>query len=130
MRVQFLQRLVGAAEGRAALSALVLRDVDQLRRGRYPPLYSGAVRYRTSRGERGHWKTLRELMESGFGDCADLAAARVAELIVSGEDRRARPVVRSTKRSGLYHVVVRRKDGSIEDPSKILGMKGVEQWES
>lgn len=123
MRVRFTQYLEGPAEGRDALAALVLRNLGQLRRQRFPPLYQSRIRYKTGRAARAHWQTLRELHRSGSGDCADLAAARVAELRHSGEDRAAVAVPKRTGRKNLYHVIVVRGDGRIEDPSRALGMQ-------
>jgi len=76
--------------------------------------------------------------ESGFvylpehdvtvSNCEDLACYRVAELRVrSGESCKpyiSWQIVKSAKYGSftLYHIRVLRKDGSIEDPSKILGM--------
>jgi len=58
----------------------------------------------------------------GWGDCDDLAPYAAATLRVTGEDRGARAVV---KRSGpkKWHAVVRRSDGSIDDPSLEAGMR-------
>jgi len=50
-----------------------------------------------------------------------LACWRAAELRQHGE--RARVLVKQVK-PRLFHVVVLRQDGTIEDPSKRLGMKG------
>jgi len=62
-----------------------------------------------------------EVMRHRFGDCEDLSAWRVAELRLGGV--RAIPwVVQSGNR--LYHVQVRYPDGTIEDPSRRLGMRG------
>ena len=52
----------------------------------------------------------------------DLSVYRVGELWVAGE-RAARPKVIDV-RPGLKHCVVLRADGTIEDPSKRLGMNG------
>lgn len=59
-----------------------------------------------------------------FGDCKDLACARAAELTVK-YNIRAVPIVRRRWLSlefALYHVVVQYPDGTIEDPSALLGM--------
>jgi hypothetical protein len=51
------------------------------------------------------------------GDCDDLVIWRIAELLFSGE-RVPRPQVR---RAGVrMHVLVRRANGQLEDPSRIL----------
>lgn len=59
----------------------------------------------------------------GWGDCDDLAPWHAAGLRVTGEDPGARAIV---KRSGKkrWHALVRRSDGSIDDPSLDAGMPG------
>lgn len=57
-------------------------------------------------------------------DCDDLAPWRAAELILgrhAPRDRGARAVAIPSPGIG-WHVVVKRSDGRIEDPSKVLGM--------
>lgn len=57
-------------------------------------------------------------------DCDDLAPWRAAELILGRHGPRdpgARAVAIPSPGIG-WHVVVRRSDGTIEDPSKVLGM--------
>lgn len=56
-----------------------------------------------------------------WGDCDDLAPYHAASLRHSGEDPGATAIV---KRTGpkLWHAVVRRSDGTIDDPSKRAGM--------
>lgn len=63
------------------------------------------------------------IAKRGHGDCDDWAPLAAATRRVTGEDPGARAVVR---KSGLkkWHAVVRRSDGSIEDPSKEAGMPG------
>jgi hypothetical protein len=61
------------------------------------------------------------VFKRGWGDCDDLAPYHAASLRNSGEDPAATAIV---KRTGpkLWHAVVRRGDGSIDDPSKRAGM--------
>jgi len=88
----------------------------------YEPIYSGRIRYRREPlGRDEDWKDADRLVRDGYGDCEDLAAARVGELIASNTDPGARPHAYRTK-PGSMHVVVRRGDGSLEDPSAQLGM--------
>lgn len=57
----------------------------------------------------------------GWGDCDDLAPMRAAELRVSGQDPGAAAIaVPSGPRK--WHAIVRRSDGSTEDPSVQAGM--------
>jgi hypothetical protein len=57
----------------------------------------------------------------GHGDCDDLAPAHAASLRASGKDPGARAeVIRSGPH--LWHAIVKRSDGSTDDPSKAAGM--------
>lgn len=58
-------------------------------------------------------------MRDGYGDCEDLAAARVAELRVKAGIK-AVPWLK--KKGKIWHVLVRYPDGTLEDPSRKLGM--------
>lgn len=105
----------------AALEGLTRLDETLLGEADYPPLYESGVRYRAEPRE--VWRHVGHVLAEGWGDCEDLAAWRAAELRVSGEDPDAAV---GTYRSGArrYHAIVVRGDGSIEDPSRKLGMKG------
>jgi len=61
------------------------------------------------------------VMKRRWGDCDDLAPCHAASLRASGEDPGATAIV---KRSGpkTWHAVVKRSDGSIDDPSRRAGM--------
>lgn len=109
--------LTGALEGLTAQNAAWLAGHPSA-----PPLYESGVRYRRERRGQEEWRTLPELLASGHGDCEDLATARAAELNVSGEDPDAYALARPTRKRGLWHIVVARGDGTIEDPSRVLGM--------
>jgi hypothetical protein len=110
-----------------ALACTVALNLHQMQRRRMPPLYQSGVRYRREQClvpsapetcER--FLTYAQLLVERFGDCDDLSSARVAELICSGEDPRARARV---YRSGAgFHAIVVRGNGAIEDPSALLGM--------
>jgi hypothetical protein len=86
-----------------------------------PALYESGVRYAREPAGRERWQLPSETRAIGRGDCEDLAVWRVAELRARGE--KAKLLLR---RSGdrLWHAMVRRGNGSIEDPSKRLGMRG------
>lgn len=64
-----------------------------------------------------------KVLGRGHGDCDDLAPWHAASLRATGEDKGARAIV---KRSGpkRWHAVVKRSDGSIDDPSISAGMPG------
>lgn len=74
-----------------------------------------------------HWQTyeqvVRDVTELGRtdADCEDLASMVAAEYRVTGEDPRATVYVYRTG-PRMSHVVVRRGDGRLEDPSLAAGM--------
>lgn len=113
----------------AALEALVSLDRVYLRsHPSTPALYQAGVRYLRDVDERDQgrpaaelWYTIPDVLRSGGADCKCLAAWRVSELREAGEAARVY-VVHPAPR--LWHIQVRRSDGSIEDPSAILGMRG------
>lgn len=88
-------------------------------------LYRSGVRYRQEKDTEA-WLDIPHVLENGWGDCEDLAAWRVAELRNRGV--KAKPYLKwySHPDQGitLYHVLVKLPNGTIEDPSKMLGMKG------
>lgn len=105
----------------AALAALqTLNELWLLRHPETPRLYESGVRYQPEHATE-EWLTWPDILSRGVADCEDLAAARASELRVSGEDRGARAV---SYQSGpkLWHAVVLRGDGTVEDPSLELGM--------
>lgn len=105
----------------AAVTGLVLINCVQLQTLKLLPLYASGVRYRREPVGRESWLTIGELYARGFGDCEDLAAARCAELRHAGE--KATIFVKLVNPT-LMHIMVRRQDGALEDPSKMLGMGG------
>ncbi len=65
-----------------------------------------------------------------WGDCDDLAPWRCAELREQGEKAKIKVQWKRTRSgSKLFHIVVRRANGTIEDPSKRLGM-GSPHWKN
>lgn len=86
------------------------------------PLYESGVRYRfEKRGET--WRDYCSTLAAGFGNCKEFVAWRLAELWHQGYDAAPLSIVQDLGRGSiLFHVVVRHSDGSIEDPSKALGM--------
>jgi hypothetical protein len=107
----------------AALAGLVATNEELMRTGEFPPLYRSGVRYTREAPRRERWQNVEQLMRSRRADCEDLASARTAELRVSGEDPEARAIAYRSKRN-VWHCVVRRGNGTIEDPSRVLGMGG------
>lgn len=105
-----------------ALAALTGLNASIMRRRRLPPLYESGVRYQREAllngRPREQWLTAPFVLERGFGDCEDLATFRAGELIVQGIEARA--IARPSNIG--FHIVVRYPDGTIEDPSRKLGM--------
>lgn len=128
------------------LGALTTVNQVFLKKYKVPRLYESGVRYRPE--PEGHmvfhpkhpekqidrafaermsggvedFATIPAVLARGFGDCDDLAPWLCAELRESGE--RATIAVKWKRIRGvkLFHIVVRRPNGAIEDPSKRLGM--------
>lgn len=111
----------GIEEIECLLEGLVRLDLSQLRRGLAPPLYSSRVRYRREERGREDWQSAVKCHRLGFGDCEDLASYGAASYRLVGVHARA--IVRQV-RPGLKHCLVLLPDGTVEDPSKRLGMKG------
>jgi hypothetical protein len=110
-----------------ALDALTAWNIDAMRERPLPPIYSAGVRYareplcRTPAGVEcmcEEFVTAHEVVRRGIGDCDDLGPFLAAQLRLQGEPAQAfaRPSPAG------WHVIVRRGDGSIEDPSAKLGM--------
>lgn len=109
-----------AVEGLTSLDEQILRVEPRL-----PSVYDAGLRYQKEPSD--VWRHTADLMARGNGDCEDLAAARAAELRVSGVDPGAFVHVYQSGPQ-RYHAVVGRSDGSVEDPSWILGMKVPRGW--
>lgn len=88
------------------------------------PLYETGVRYRNEPKEwaNEHFDSVPIVLSRGWGDCDDLAPWRCAELRQRGERARIRIQWKRLPEGKLFHIVVRRENGTIEDPSRILGM--------
>lgn len=108
------------------LAMLVECNLDYLRSvgpENIPPLHETHVRYIPDLYARERWATIPHIWMRGSADCKSLSAWRVAELIAAGENASC-AVSRTPSRSGarIYHILVAREDGSLEDPSFDLGM--------
>lgn len=110
------------------LDCLVAWNVDQGRRNSFPWIYDSGVKYEREIlcNHNGtiticeEWWSTAELLKRGSGDCEDLASTTAAQRILKGEHARA-----FARRSSVgWHIQVRRADGSVEDPSALLGMNG------
>lgn len=103
----------------AMLEGLVLVDMVILEENPLPPLYVSGVRYEREKGTE-DWLTCAQVFARNAGDCEDLCCWRAAELRRAGDEAE---VIVIPAGAGTFHVLVEREDGSIEDPSVILGMK-------
>lgn len=108
-----------------ALDALLKESERELRTYNLPPLYDAGVRYKREAPGLEEWQPPLVTYDRGWGDCEDLAAWRCAELHVTAADPLAR--IDLIKKGNLYHVRVMRADGTIDDPSRVLGMGGGEE---
>lgn len=106
------------------LDALVGINRLYIRAHHVPPLYRSGVRYlqEPEDGRPEEFAAIPKVLARGWGDCDDLAPWRVAELQEAGEKAKIRITWRRGRRGKTFHVVVRRGDGRIEDPSRLLGM--------
>jgi hypothetical protein len=109
----------------AMLRALTLIDVSYLvSHPSAPGIYDSGVRYEEEPPGQEDWQDIPTCLILRVGDCEDLSCWRAAELRVRHREN-AWPIFRHQVRpngSYLYHILVRRADGRIEDPSRILGM--------
>lgn len=107
------------------LEALVLANRAYLYMNpRTPQMYMAGIVYVRDPPGVEDWKDVPMILYSGWADCKSLASWRVAELRNAGEGE-AIPYISYRKSPGMtmYHIAVRRRDGTIEDPSRILGMR-------
>jgi hypothetical protein len=116
---------------------------EALTRGKpYPRLYKSGVYYEEEPPGQEDWLDLPSLYKAGKGDCEDLGCVLAAERrVYDGLD--ARPVIKvkfvpseelraagyprkAIPRDGIFlvHVLTLLPNGIIEDPSKVLGMRG------
>ena len=110
---------------RLLAEAAVLANLAHLKRHRVAPLYRSGVQYRNEPpGLPDECVDIPLLYRRGFGDCLHLSAARVAELRAQGENASIKlKFAPATATQGrVFHVLVRRGNGQLEDPSRILGM--------
>ena len=130
--------IVAPARGARGLTALLgcIQLLDEqflLSHPKFPRIYESGVHYQREPAHHEYksnrieseerWLTIPECYAQGWGDCDDLAPWLAAERRVRDKDADARAVIRKVA-THKWHVVVARGDGSIEDPSKVLGMPG------
>jgi hypothetical protein len=121
-----------AVVAKTALNAMVRANQLYLASEAYagrpvPPLYSSGVRYAEEPWNKDgarveEFADIPTVLARKWGDCDDLAPWRCAELRAQGEAAKIRISWKPTRLGRLFHVVVRRADGRVEDPSRVLGM--------
>lgn len=119
------QMAAGERKLKGLLAALVIANQEYLKlHPEAPLLYRSGIRYQAEPPGQEEWQDYPTLLQTGRGDCEDLASARVAELRVRFGIR-AKPYVTHRQAGGIlrYHIQVRLPDGRIEDPSARLGMR-------
>ena len=108
----------------AALESVTRLNESMLSEGQIPTFEEGrkaGVRWKPEPPGEEHFDHGKTVMRRKWGDCDDLAPWQAASLRHTGEDPEATAVVRKSgpKR---WHAIVKRGDGSIDDPSKRAGM--------
>lgn len=121
-----LTRRLGEETLNDYLATLVRRNVRLLEA--YPDiplLYQAGIRYQHEPPGVEKWQAIDRMLTTKQGDCEDLACALTAELIVRRGDKNAKPILTSRamgNNARMYHIRTMHGDGTIEDPSKVLGM--------
>ncbi len=110
---------------RALVECLVRVDQWALSKWHFPPLYQSGIVYEAEPAGVEVWQSSPALDLRGRGDCEDLAAHRTSEHRFDGREATTNMDLSGRTSFGgrLYHFNVRLKDGSIEDPSRVLGME-------
>ncbi len=116
-------RMMGLAL-KPILEALTTVNFMFLKTHSVPALYQSGVRYRNEPREwpNEHFDSVPVVLMRQWGDCDDLAPWRCAELRALGERAQIRIQWKRLPQGRLFHIVVRRQNGMIEDPSALLGM--------
>ena len=110
----------------AALEATTVANTGLFKRGLVPRITtlikSGKVKWEPEpAGQDEHFDLATTVHKRGHGDCDDLAPAYAAQLRAEGTDPEAHAFVRKSGPE-RWHALVRRGDGTIEDPSLAAGM--------
>lgn len=109
----------------AALEAVTISNEGMISRGLAPKITglikAGKVKWKPEPPGDEHFDLVTTVAKRGWGDCDDLAPAYAGQLRATGVDPGARAFVRKSGPE-RWHALVRRSDGSVEDPSKAAGM--------
>lgn len=116
---------ISAAVLEPAAEAVTRLDEQLIERGEVPTFHEalnkGLVRWQPEAPGEERFDHARTVLNRGHGDCDDLAPWRAASMRATGEDPGARAVMKQ-KSPTLWHCVVQKSDGQIEDPSIEAGM--------
>jgi hypothetical protein len=107
----------------AGLEATTRLNENLVHEGEVPPFREAVHKVRWKPEPPGDecFDHAKVVLGRGWGDCDDLATWHAASLRQSGEDPRARAIVQKSG-PNRWHAVVKRADGSIDDPSREAGM--------
>jgi hypothetical protein len=123
IRIAVPERHVHPAVIDAAMEAVTRLDEHMIRSGDAPPWSPDlGVRWRPENFGEEHFDHAVEALQRGWADCDDLASWKAGSLRATGEDPGATARVVPSGPS-MYHAIVQRSDGSIDDPSVEAGMK-------
>jgi hypothetical protein len=107
---------------KCAIEAFARGSVPMAGIWRLPSLYQSGIRYKPepNHGSGNEDFALPNIcFERKWGDCDDLVIYRVWELLCQGEQATCRAVWQDN----ACHVLVRRQNGTLEDPSILLGAR-------
>jgi hypothetical protein len=119
---------VGAHSIRELLDTLSTIWARYLAKHPLPALYSSGIRFQPEPnvGQYEDWKTPHQTLEDGWGDCDELVLYRLAELRSRGE--RATVVVMRRRGTRKFHVLIRRANRQLEDPSLEVQKQARHPW--
>jgi len=107
----------------ASLEAVTRLDEALVEAREVPPMdqVMNRIRWKPEPPGDEHFDHAKKILKRGHGDCDDMAPYWAATLRATGKDPGAKAVVR---RSGpkMWHAIVQRSNGKIDDPSKWTGM--------
>jgi hypothetical protein len=104
------------------LAPTAARDIKA---NKVPPLYKSGVKYHRQNPRACAFRLPSDVRSRKHGDCKQLVLWRLGELLNAGEKATARVLWINNKTGLQAHILIRRADGNLEDPSVALGMKGV-----
>lgn len=101
---------------------LVPEALADLKAKGLPALYHSGVKYHKQNPKACAFRMPSDVVKRGNGDCKQLVLWRLAELLAQGETATPRVMWLNDRKGMQAHILIRRADGDLEDPSVILGM--------